>query len=1146
MNLSVKNAIRSPSILAQRHEFQNNSYCDNARFEYRTYELLPDYIPLIADAFAPFDVDANFIYDRATFDGQAIKFPKHAIDPSYYGNTALFSHRHTDNHGNTFFLINLHSEKTGETISFNTKTAYFQLRDKNTYTPKIDHAAVKQRAEKAKQLAQQEQQKVDYLQHQFELWLQQLNATPTDALVNTHPYLLEKFGKYAPLASSKITNLQRTQDERGDCLIIGLVQEIGGNVCCIQKIYDRNISKQSDRTRNKDFRGTKKGAFHVIGNLKHAHKGLYFVEGYATGLTVHLATGLPVIVCLDAGNLPIVVKKFSDWGYKNLSLCPDNDIKENKPNVGLIAAFNAVKEVPLASLFVPHNDGNKCDFNDILLANGLDDVKRQLHKDNALSFENGKLYVNKRKNKSGLERAEYERAFEAFMIQVLPEQKETRRTNIINSLLENCPRYYSLETTCFKAEQILIYERDKDALHAEIKQAYQHKKDTVKRRHSLTKADLQGVITLDLANTYDVAKLHTIARFDRATILDNRGMGSGKTENNNDIISKDLDGLSSFQVVPRVSLSYNISNTFKTAHYKSVGRDKYTAQVLTSCVNSMPQFKPEKEFQHAFFDEMRLILESVLDGATMKNNLEVFNCMSEFIKHSRLSVFSDADLNSLTLDYIRNAAPDKPIYLIVDSRPRKYALPTVIYRGSSLDNLRHEIVDRIKKGEKLYIVCDSVAEVVKTKLFLKSKGIQDGRILDIHAGIGSTKGNALQQAFLDNPNIESLNYDAVIVSPVIQVGFSICNGYFDATIGLLGSGTCTSNEIAQSLYRVRDAKEIVIAIAAQRNRNRAVSLNLFLDGEVNTQHQINDNGDLIVKLDELSQRNYRALVQRNEDLNDLENSILLHLENIGFDVIHAIPETVQKIVGLSEDVKVEQAKAIKEAPSITSSGFAALSENKQHFTTEQSYIYERHLVEDMVGATAHTDTQLEQLNQQNNEVVRGITDDDITNYQDGMLARILNRELMLVDIEELKKIDQENHGRGKRQRRKTVSRWLIDSLLDALDRHSTTKSLTNRKTAAISFSEHAFDKHIAAQICDEVLTQNAAMLVANGYADYTKPIERPVQTLRNIFNHYGYNINWIGRDTNGDRLRWFEIVEDDLVTKHCLARAINRSNKLVQ
>ena len=1133
-------------IITHTNTFQNNSYCDNRKFQYRTYELLPDYIPLIADTFALFDANANFIYDRATFDGQAIKLPKHAIDAGYYGNTALFSHRHTDNHGNTFFLINLHSEKTGETISFNTKTAYFQLKDKGSYTPEIDHTAVKKRAEKAKQIAQQEQQKTDYLQRQFEQWLQQLNDASETASLESHPYLMEKFGKYAPLASAKVTNLKRTTDERGDCLIIGLTQEIGGNVCCIQKIYDRNIGNPSDRPRNKDFRGTKKGAFAVIGNLKHAHKGLYFVEGYATGLTVHLATGLPVIVCLDAGNLPIVMKKFADWGYKNLSLCPDNDIKADKANTGLMAAFKAVQEVRLANIFVPHNDSNKCDFNDILITKDLNEVKRQLHPSQALTFENGRLYVNKRKNKSGLERAEYERDFEAFMMQAFPEKAQTSRAKIISSLLENCPRYYSLETACFKAEKILTYERDKDALHVEIKQNYQRKKDTLKQRNALTQADLQDVTKLDLANPTDVARLHKIARSERATILDTRSMGSGKTEHNNEIIAKDLDGLSSFQVVPRVSLSYNISNTFKTAHYKSAGRDKYTAQVLTSCVNSMPQFKPETEFRHAFFDEMRLILESVLDGATMKNNLEVFNGMTEFIKNSRLSVFSDADLNSLTLDYIRSAAPDKPIYLIVDSRERQHPLPPVIYRGSSLDTMRHEIVDRLKRGEKLYIVCDSVAEVTKTKLFLKSKGIKEERILDIHAGTGSTKGNALQQAFLENPNVESLNYDAVIVSPVIQVGFSICNGYFDATIGLLGSGTCTSNEIAQSLYRVRDAKEIVIAIASQRNRNRAVSLNLFLDGEVNTQHEINDNGDLVVKLDELSKRRYLALVQRNEDLNDLENSILLHLENIGFEVKHAIPENKQKIVGLSEDVKIEQAKAIKAAKSVTSPQFVALSANKQNFTTEESYIYERHQVEDMVGATAHTEAQLEELNQQNTEIVRGITDQDITDYQDGMLSRIHNRELMAADVEELKKLDQENHSRGKRQRRKTVSRWLIDALMDAIEEYTTTKSLTNSKTGVTRSSDRAFDKHIAAQICEEVLTQNAAMLVANGYADYSKPIERPVPTLRNIFKHYGYNLNTLGRDGDGERLRWFEIVEDEIISNHCTARAINRQNKCVR
>ena len=37
---------------------------------------------------------------------------------------------------------------------------------------------------------------------------------------------------------------------------------------------------------------------------------------------------------------------------------------------------------------------------------------------------------------------------------------------------------------------------------------------------------------------------------------------------------------------------------------------------------------------------------------------------------------------------------------------------------------------------------------------------------------------------------------------------------------------------------------------------------------------------------------------------------------------------------------------------------------------------------------------------------------------------------------------QENHDKGKRQRRKTVARWLIDTLMEAIEEHTTTKSIT--------------------------------------------------------------------------------------------------------
>lgn len=952
-------------------------------------------------------------------------------------------------------------------------------------------------------------------------------------------YAVEKFGDYSELVVLN-AGLKRGVNSYGDFIAYPLTQTIGGETCCIQ-----TIGANGFKIIRNAYDGAKVGAFYILGNVRHAHKGIQFAEGLASALTARHATGLVTVVCLDAGNLPVVVKKFSDWGFKDLRIVPDNDIKPDKPNVGLMAAFKAIQDVPAASVSIPQNDGAKCDINDVFKAKGWQTVKEQLHPSNALNFENGKLYVNKKIHKSAAAKREYERYYESFLVEALPEQAETSRAKIIKSLMEDCPRFYAPEQAFLKAEKFLKFESDKQKLRHEIFEKYKAKGKALMLRNSLTEADLISCIKIDLANPADVIKMHNVARYDRATFIDFRPMGYGKSELMGEVINDDLDDLSSLIIAPLVALTHDLATRLKTAHYQSAGRDKFTAQKMTVCINSILEHKPSKEFQHCFIDEIRRVLENILDGATMPNSLDIFNELKAFIQNSRLSWFCDADMNSQTLDFIRNAAPDKPIYYIVDSQPRKYKLPPVTYRGGSSDTLRVEIADRINNGQKLYVCSDSLAEVAKTKNYLKSKGIKENRILEIHS---KNKGDDRVKSFLENPNKESKKYDAVIVSPVIQCGFSIKNSYFDAVIGLLGSGACTSNEVVQSLYRVRDSKEIVIAISPQKNRNRVMSLNLFLDGEINTRHRISDDGNLIVELDELAQRNYRALAQRNTDLNDLENSILLHLENVGFEVTHAIPEpaAVQKIVGLTEAVKAEQAAEILAAPSIISSDAEKLAAEKQNHTSEQSRIYERHAVEDMIGVTAHTLDQLERLKRSRAHNSDPVNEKHVSDYQNGMMARILNRELMSVDVEDLKQIDRDNHTKGKRNRRKTIVRMLIDKLLLSVEQHATSKSFTNEKTGVTKASGRAFDKHIAARICTEVLQEHAADLAANGYADYNKTIERPVQTLRNIVKQYGYNLNCIGRDGDGDRLRWFEIVEDAEITAHCANRELNRKTKPVQ
>ena len=54
----------------------------------------------------------------------------------------------------------------------------------------------------------------------------------------------------------------------------------------------------------------KEGHAHLIGRLESGVTVLAFGEGYATCATVHMATGWPVVVCFDAGNLYSVVQAY--------------------------------------------------------------------------------------------------------------------------------------------------------------------------------------------------------------------------------------------------------------------------------------------------------------------------------------------------------------------------------------------------------------------------------------------------------------------------------------------------------------------------------------------------------------------------------------------------------------------------------------------------------------------------------------------------------------------------------------------------------------------------------------------------------------------------------------------------------------------
>jgi len=120
--------------------------------------------------------------------------------------------------------------------------------------------------------------------------------------------------------------------------------------------------------------GNKQAHYHLIsGN----NEQVLVCEGYATGASLHQATGYSVAVAFDASNLlPVSLALQTAYPNTPLMICADNDHEKPK-NTGLEAANKAalaVNGIVSYPVFTGTGEGLK-DFNDLAQVEGLETVK---------------------------------------------------------------------------------------------------------------------------------------------------------------------------------------------------------------------------------------------------------------------------------------------------------------------------------------------------------------------------------------------------------------------------------------------------------------------------------------------------------------------------------------------------------------------------------------------------------------------------------------------------------------------------------------------------------------------------------------------------------------------------------------------------
>lgn len=175
-----------------------------------------------------------------------------------------------------------------------------------------------------------------------------------------HPYLIKKQVKAFGLKAYK------------GSLIVPVRRFDGGKLVGCQFIYPNGDKKFKVGT-------AKNGAMHLIGKPVDT---VVICEGYATGSSIHMATGYGVVVAFDAGNIKAVAVaiRTKKPDMRILIAC-DND-QWTKGNPGYTKAAEACKEVNgiLACPRFKDESSHPTDFNDLHVLEGLDEVKRQINR----------------------------------------------------------------------------------------------------------------------------------------------------------------------------------------------------------------------------------------------------------------------------------------------------------------------------------------------------------------------------------------------------------------------------------------------------------------------------------------------------------------------------------------------------------------------------------------------------------------------------------------------------------------------------------------------------------------------------------------------------------------------------------------------
>jgi putative DNA primase/helicase len=273
-------------------------------------------------------------------DGRIHRFDRDGKKNAWFWGVCMYSSKD----GSPYYLATVGDWRTDEKFEFKTNAAYSK-EDAKLIAERIKSGAKK--AEKEK------------LQHQLEVADLSKSAFNEFAQTGTTPYLSKK----------QIPELYGCRVD-ADTLIVP-ARDAENKLWGFQRIYQDGKKYFQSGQR-------KEGCFHVIPSEINFQETevVYVCEGFATGASIYQATGKPVVVAFDAGNLLPVASSIMG---PTIIICGDDDQWTDK-NPGREKAEAAAKKC-LGKVWFPKfadTSTKPTDANDLHILEGLAELKKQI------------------------------------------------------------------------------------------------------------------------------------------------------------------------------------------------------------------------------------------------------------------------------------------------------------------------------------------------------------------------------------------------------------------------------------------------------------------------------------------------------------------------------------------------------------------------------------------------------------------------------------------------------------------------------------------------------------------------------------------------------------------------------------------------